>query len=224
MTLRLHDLALADGTRISPYCHRVKMALALKGLDYETAPVGFTGIPGLFGGGVTRTVPVLEDGAARIVDSFAIAEHLETRHPGPALFVDGAAGRSAARLTEGYAVFVLQANAMPLVALSIHDRARPEDRAYFRQSREKRLGRSLEAAFADHETRLADYRRLYQPARHVLAHAPYFGGETALFVDAILYGTFTWLTRVSDLDWFGGDEVLAGWYQRCRAIVAPTER
>ncbi|BBE71442.1 glutathione S-transferase N-terminal domain-containing protein [Oharaeibacter diazotrophicus] len=220
MTIRLYDLALADDTRPSPYASRVKMALALKGLDYETVPVGFTDIPGILGGGVTKTVPVLVDGDAVVVDSFAIAEHLEARYPGPALFQPGAGGRAAARFFESYAFRVIHAEAMPIMAKAIHDRLKPEDRAYFRSTREARLGRSLEEAFADHAARLPGYRKVFEPMRHVLAHGPYFGGDSPLYVDAILYGSVTWLMRVIDLDWLGGDVALTGWYDRCRALVA----
>ncbi len=164
MTIRLYDLELADGQRMSPYCSRVKMALALKRIPYETVPVGFTEIPAILGGGVTTIVPLIEDGDRRIADSFAIAEHLEERHPGPALFLPGTAGRMAARFVEAYCFTVVHAQAMPLVALTIHQRLKETDKAYFRESREKRLGHSLEEAFADHETRPAGLPQGVRPA------------------------------------------------------------
>lgn len=224
MTIRLYDLALADDRRMSPYCNRVKMALALKRIAYETVAVGFTEIPGLLGGGVATTLPLIEDGEARVTDSFAIAEHLEDRHPGPALFLPGTAGRMAARFVEAYCFATIHAQAMPLVALPIHDRLKPADRDYFRRTRETRLGRTLEEAYADHETRLPEFRKAFAPLRLTLQRAPYFGGDDPLYVDAIVYGSLTWLMRVSDHDWFAGDEILGGWYARCWSIVAPTER
>ena len=44
MTIRLHDLALCNDVRLSPYCWRVRFALGHKGLEYRTVPTGFTGI------------------------------------------------------------------------------------------------------------------------------------------------------------------------------------
>ena len=42
MTLKLYDLAAADEERrFSPYCWRIKMALAHKELDVETIPLRF---------------------------------------------------------------------------------------------------------------------------------------------------------------------------------------
>lgn len=43
MTIRMYDLAGADpAVRFSPYCWRVRMALAHKGLDVETIPWRFS--------------------------------------------------------------------------------------------------------------------------------------------------------------------------------------
>ena len=45
--LTLYDLCGADDLRFSPYCFRAKLALAVKGVAYETIPVPFTGISGI---------------------------------------------------------------------------------------------------------------------------------------------------------------------------------
>ncbi|AKT43692.1 uncharacterized protein CMC5_079270 [Chondromyces crocatus] len=50
MTLTLHDLACVDDRRPSPFCWRIKFALAHKRLPFDARPVGFTGIRGLCGG------------------------------------------------------------------------------------------------------------------------------------------------------------------------------
>lgn len=218
MTIRLYDLCGADDLRFSPYCARVKLALALKELPYETVPVPFGGIAAV-AGGVSKTVPVLQDGDRTVVDSFAIAEYLDETYPGRPLFAPGTAGRAAARFVEGAMVMNVQAAAMPLVALAIHDRLQPADQPYFRESREARLGRSLENAFADHETRLPEFRKAFHPLRQVLARTPFLGGDEPSFSDCIAYGSLHWLHAVSDFDWFAGDERLIGWFRRCRDIA-----
>lgn len=220
MTLRLYDLCGADGLRFSPYCARVKMALAIKGLAYETVPTVFTEIVEIGGAGAFKTVPVLENDGAFLADSFAIAERLEEIAPEPPLFAPGEAGPAAARFIEGAMVMGVQLPAMPFVALEIHDRLSDKDKAYFRESREARLGQTLEAAREAALPRLAEYRRAFHPLRQVLAHHPFLGGQTPLFVDAIAYGSFQWLTTVSTLDWFADDVALKDWFARCRAIAA----
>lgn len=220
MPLRLYDLCGAEDRRFSPYCARVKMALALKGLAYETVPVPFTGIAAI-ADGAYKTVPVLEDGDRRVVDSFAIARYLDEAYPHRPLFAPGAAGVAAARFVEGALFAGLHAGAMPLVAKPIHDRLQPADQSYFRTSREARLGRTLEEAFANHEAQLAAFAKLFAPLRHTLGHAPWFGGDAPLFVDAIVYGSLHWLHAVSDTDWLAGEPVIADWYGRAKAIAQP---
>ncbi|WP_075214555.1 glutathione S-transferase N-terminal domain-containing protein [Mongoliimonas terrestris] len=220
MPLRLYDLCGADDLRFSPYCTRAKMALALKGLAYETVPVPFTSISAIADGSY-KTVPVLEDGDRRVVDSFAIAQYLDETYPDRPLFAPGPAGIAAARFVEGSLFASLHAGAMRLVAKPIHDRLLPVDQTYFRTSREARLGRTLEEAYAGHEADLAAFRKLLAPLRHTLGHAPWFGGDAPLFVDAIVYGSLYWLHTVSDADWLDGEPLIADWYGRAGAIATP---
>ncbi|HEV7285093.1 MAG TPA: glutathione S-transferase N-terminal domain-containing protein, partial [Kaistia sp.] len=72
MTIIMHDLCGADGRRFSPYCWRVRMALAHKGLEYEAKPARFVDIPKLVGGRF-KTVPVLEHGDTVMAESWDIA-------------------------------------------------------------------------------------------------------------------------------------------------------
>jgi maleylacetoacetate isomerase len=82
---------------------RVRIALNLKGLEYESLPVHLTR-----GGGEHRKgdylarnpqglVPFLVDGEARIAQSLAIIEYLEETHPQPPLLPRAAAERARVR-------------------------------------------------------------------------------------------------------------------------------
>ena len=69
MTIKLYDLAAAeDDRRFSPYCWRIKMALAHKGLAVETIPWRFTEKDVLAFSG-SGTVPVIVDGGRAVADS-----------------------------------------------------------------------------------------------------------------------------------------------------------
>ena len=62
MTLHLYDLAGAEpDRRFSPYCWRIRMALAHKGLAVETIPWRFTDKAEIVASG-QKFVPVLVDG------------------------------------------------------------------------------------------------------------------------------------------------------------------
>ncbi len=87
----------------SSAAYRVRIALALKGLAYESEPVHL-----LRGGGeqlqaAYRTlnpaalVPALQDEGAMLTQSLAILEYLEETHPAPALLPPDAPGRARVR-------------------------------------------------------------------------------------------------------------------------------
>jgi maleylacetoacetate isomerase len=87
----------------SSAAYRVRIALNLKGLEYESLPVHLTR-----GGGEHRQadylalnpqglIPLLIDGEARIAQSLAIIEYLEETHPEPPLLPRAAAARALVR-------------------------------------------------------------------------------------------------------------------------------
>ncbi len=83
--------------------YRVRMALNLKGLDYEIRPVHLVRDGGeQFGADYTRLnpqqlVPTLVDGQTVITQSMAMLEYLEETHPKPALLPADSAGRARVR-------------------------------------------------------------------------------------------------------------------------------
>jgi maleylacetoacetate isomerase len=87
----------------SSAAYRVRIALNLKGLRYDSVPVHL-----LRGGGeqhsdqyaqrnAARLVPVLEEGATTVTQSLAIIEYLDETHPEPPLLPEGAAARARVR-------------------------------------------------------------------------------------------------------------------------------
>lgn len=155
MAIVLHELCGADPEiRFSPFCWRARMALAHKGLNYETRPAPFTDIPGI-APSAGRTVPILTDGDRTICDSWEIARYLEETYPDrPSLF-GGGGGFAISKQIESWVNASVSSVVVTLVLKDIHDRLAPADQAYFRESREKRYGRSLEAVQEGREDRLA---------------------------------------------------------------------
>ena len=80
---------------------RVRIALALKGLDYEYVPVHLTKSeqlkPPYNELSATRLVPLLRDGEALLGQSLAIMEYLEETYPEPPLLPQGALARARVR-------------------------------------------------------------------------------------------------------------------------------
>ena len=103
-----------------------------------------------------------------------------------------------------------------IYVLDIHNATRPEDRAYFRSSREQRLGGlALEEVAADRETRLPALREALGPLRAQLAQHPFLGGEAPNYADYIALGAFHWVASCSTLPLLAGtDSALRGWLER----------
>lgn len=215
MAILLHELVGSDPARpFSPHCWKVRLALKHKGLDFQTVPVPFTGVPSIEGG--SGTVPVIRDGETVVSDSFAIAEYLETAYPeAPSLF-GGEGGRHLSRFVESWS----QRTIHPFVStsralVSIHDSLAAPDRVYFRQSREKVFGKPLEAVIVGDEERLAEFGKKLNPLRSLLERQAFLGGDVPLFADYIVFGAFQWLRVVTPWQVLASDDPVAAWFERC---------
>ena len=183
MGLQLYDLAGAEPERrFSPYCWRTKMALAHKGLSFDTIPWRFTdkGVIAFSGQG---RVPVLIDGDRVVFNSWTIATYLEDNYADrPSLF-RGDGGRAATRFVNAWADGILIGGILRLIIMDIFAHLDEKDRAYFRQTREQRLQTALETVSADRETNVLAFRKTLEPIRIVLAAQGYLGGTEPSYAD-----------------------------------------
>ena len=96
--------------RHSAFCEKVRLVLAVKGLDYTAVEVTpGVGQVALFRLSGQRQVPVLVDGADVIADSSAIALYLEAKQPSPALLPSDPLERARVLLLEDWADTALAA-------------------------------------------------------------------------------------------------------------------
>ncbi|THV14049.1 glutathione S-transferase N-terminal domain-containing protein [Rhizobium rhizophilum] len=215
MTITLYSLCGADVARpFSPHCWKVVMALHHKGLAFEERPLAFTVVPTVENG-ASKTVPVLRDGQELISDSFRIAQYLEEAYAdAPSLF-GGQGGIAASRLVEGYSQHVVHGAITRIALIDIHDMLDPVDQAYFRKSREERLGRSFEEMAAGRDAAIAALPAALQPLRHTLSFHPFVGGATPLFGDYILFGALQWLRITTGSIHLPPDDPVSRWFDRC---------
>jgi glutathione S-transferase len=91
-------VTLYDADRC-PYCARVRVVLAEKGLPYETVVVDLDDRPGwIYEKNPLGKVPVLEEDDFVLPESVVIMEYLEERYPEPPLWPADPAERAAGRL------------------------------------------------------------------------------------------------------------------------------
>ena len=214
MAIVLYDLAGAEAERrFSPFCWRTKMALAHKELAVETIPWRFTEkdkLPQPNGG----RVPVIVDGNRVVHDSSAIAAYLEEHYADrPSLF-GGDAGRRLTTFVQNWTETVVQPGLVGFVVLDICRHAAPEDRAYFRQSREERFDRTLEEVVKDREARLPAFRDSLAPLRRTVERQEFLGGATPAYADYIVFGAFQWARAISDFELLAAGDPVAAWRGR----------
>jgi glutathione S-transferase len=205
-------LSSATGGR---FVWRVRYALAHKGLPFEPVSVGFTDISKVFEGRF-KTVPVIEHGATTLAESWDIAEYLDRTFPERPPLFGGPAELATVRLIDSWLSAEILRRMISIYVLDIHNAAREEDRAYYRQSREVRFnGATLEAFTAARATRLPALRDALQPLRLHLARFPFLGGTAPNYADYIALGAFQWVASVSTLPLLArNDDVLRGWLDR----------
>jgi glutathione S-transferase len=214
MAITLYDLAGAEAERrFSPYCWRTRMALAHKGLGFETVPWRFTEKEKIAFSGQGR-VPVIRDGERVVSDSGAIADYLESHYPDrPSLF-GGASGRALTQFVANWTETVLHAGIVRFVVLDIWHHVAPQDREYFRQSREERFGMTLEEWVKDREAHLPAFRASLAPLRRTVERQDFLCGEAPGYADYIVFGAFQWARAISDFALLAVDDPVALWRGR----------
>lgn len=214
MTLQLFELVGADAARpFSPYCWRVRMALAHKGLDHSSIPWRFTEKAAIAPHGSDK-VPVLLHGETPVVDSWRIANYLEDSFPDrPSLF-GGDGGRAAMRMINSWADIAVNGGMFPLVVADIPEHLGPVDADYFRKSREARLGRKLEDVKAERDNMVAAFRKSLEPLRMTLRAQPYLGGAAPNYADYIVFGGFQWARVISPFRLLTEDDPIYTWREK----------
>ena len=214
MAISIYDLAGAEDNRLfSPYCWRIKMALAHKGLDYETIPWRFTETEAIAFSGC-KTVPVIVDGERSVGDSWAIAEYLDAQYPDkPALF-EGAQARALAFFFKHWVERSVHLPLFRVILMDLYGHLHEKDKTYFRTSREKRFGVTLEQFSADPKASLAALRTALDAARQAVLVHPYLSGTTPGFADYILFGAFQWARVMSPTRLLEPDDPMYAWRER----------
>jgi len=214
MAIKLYDLAAAeDDRRFSPYCWRAKMALKHKGLEFETIPWRFTEKEVIAPHG-SQTVPVLLDGGKAIYDSWTIAEYLDQAYPSrPALF-DGGSSHALGYFFNQWTPAAVHGPLLKVIVLDLFSRLADNDKAYFRQSREKRFGTTLEQYGADPKGALPAFRQALAPVRQALVQYAFLGGNGPGYADYILLGAFQWARTVSPIRLLEPDDPVFAWREK----------
>lgn len=212
MARQLYELCGTDPARVfSPFCWRSRMALAHKGLAFDSLPWRFTETARLAFAGHDK-VPVLVDGDRTVVESFDIAKHLDAAYPQAPSLLPG--NPEPYVFIGAWTDTVLHAGIAGLIVSDIPPLLDEADRGYFIASREKRYGKPLAEVTAGREDRLAPFRASLLPLRHALRGRNFLGGAAPDYADYTVFGGFMWARSVSPLDLLAPDDAVHAWRER----------
>jgi len=190
MTLIMYERIGLQERRPSPFSWRVRYALAHKGVAVEYRPVRFADVETIRTLSGQDKVPIVVDGDQVIHDSWNIAVHLETRFPDhPSLF-GGEVGRALARHLNLWSDATLSPSLRRLISADLVYCLAPEDRAYFRRSREAQFGCTLEAYCADRDRWLGEFEAVVAPLEQTLTEQEYVSGAAPGYADYLLFSAF----------------------------------
>jgi glutathione S-transferase len=214
MTLKLYELVGTDAARpFSPFCWRTRMALAHKGLAADSIPWRFTEKAAIAPHG-SEKVPVLLHGEKPVVDSWGIANYLEDAFPDRSSLFGGEGGRAVMRMLNWWGDITVVGGIFPLVVADIPTHLAANDAAYFRASREARLGKPLEEVAAVRDKGVVNFRKSLDPLRLTLKTQPYLGGAAPTHADYIVFGGFQWARVVSPFKLLEADDPVYAWRER----------
>ena len=209
----LYELVSADNKiAFSPAVWRTRMQLLMKGISFKSVPWHFIDKDAIAPSG-SKAVPVIKDGDIWVADSFDIALYLDEKYPDPALF-SGPDAIEAARFFNHWAAANLLTGLFPMIAIDVWKLHDKENADYFRSSREKFLGTTLEAAADAARPNLPAIHKALTPAERVLSGQSFLGGTHMGYSDTVLFGVFMWARAVSTFDTLPKEGAVTDWFNR----------
>ncbi|MBE0463250.1 MAG: glutathione S-transferase N-terminal domain-containing protein [Halomonadaceae bacterium] len=216
MTRTLYDLCGRDERlRFSPYCWRVRMALAHKKLEFDTIAWRFEDKEALAFADYDK-VPVLCDNEQIITDSFEIMRYLDKAYPESPVLGEGVDYQRAL-----FFKYFVERSVTPglfrIVALDLLDAIHPDDRDYFRKTREARFGMPL-AEVHNPEQGRQQLTQALAPVRDQLRSSPFIDGEAPSGADYLLFGSMMWAHTVSLEPLAEPNDPVDEWFKRMLTV------
>ncbi len=216
--LILYERVGHEGRRPSPFSWRIRYALAHKGVPVEYRPTRFSDVEIIQRLSGQHFVPILVDGDRVVHDSWNIAAYLEQKFPDRPPLFGAPAAVGPARLVNLWSDLTLNPAMRRLIYADFIWCLDEGDRKYFRASRERDLGCSLEEACADRPGWLRAFAAAITPLERTLSDQPYLGGAGPSYCDYIVFSVFQWARLGSPHDVLEGDSAVNGWRRRMTGL------
>lgn len=143
-----------------------------------------------------------------------IADYLESQYADRDPLFPKDPARLYARFIETWVDSVVQPQIFPMVAYDIWTGLFKVDQQYFRETRELRLGTTLEDARQSRLSQIPMLRKSLEPVRRILKQRPYLCGQGPAFADYIVFGALKWPHLVSSAVLIEPGDPIEDWYLR----------
>jgi len=211
----LYELDAINEQYFSPYAWRILMSLNHKGLyeDVKRVPIKFSEKSEINNKGF-NTVPVLNDNGTWTGESLQIAKYLELTYPdNPSLFGSFENMNLTSIINQMLDPKILGLLARIIVA-DVYDVLQPQDKAYFRETREKILNNTIEEVDLESRKYIPLLQKELNPFRKIIKTNSFFTGSKPMYCDYILFGFFMWARNTSKKQLLEKDDVLWHWRER----------
>jgi glutathione S-transferase len=205
----LYEMVGSDDRRMSPFCWRIRMALAHKGLECHFEPVRYTDKDKIAFSG-QKLVPVLVDFGEVITDSWAIAKYIDENYYQERSLLMGGGTRFVSLWTDTQ----LQPVLARCIIKDIYDHLDPADKDYFRSSREARYGKTIEEMHLEREANELNLKRVLTMIRELVRTQPFICGKAPAYADYIVFGAFQWARAVSAFKVLEESDPIYAWREK----------
>ena len=213
MSLILYERLGDLNRRPSPYCWRIRFALAHKGLDADIVALKFVEKDKLSFSGQSK-VPVLVDDRVVIYDSWKIACYLEQADSSQKSLFKSPEGYSLARFAHTWSEQILEPTLLPLVVNDLLSILHPDDREYYQQTREAKFGCTFAQLREQQDIYVAQLQQNLELLRDVLREQPYLCGDEPAYADYVIFSDFQWSRCASPYLLITEADVLYNWRER----------
>lgn len=210
--MKLYDLAFADpDVRFSPFCWIAKFGLLHKGIPFETVPLRFTekeNYPDQDHG----KLPILADGETIVCDSANILTYLDDKFPAKPLTATPGE-QSAAIFANAFVGAHIFPALAPMLMWRVCTGAHADDQAYFRETREKRFGITLEEL-----SKTPGLKEKAEAAMSLLAaplsEKPFLGGDAPNLSDYYVMSPLMWQRCITSEKLYETPAAVTDWQDR----------
>ena len=211
----LYELDAINEQYFSPYAWRILMSLNHKNLykDVKRVQVKFSD-KSLISHKGFNTVPVLEDGNNWTGESLKIAKYLEKAYPNQPSLFGGSENMNLTSIINQMLDTKIIGILARIIVGDVYKVLQPDDKIYFRKTREKILNKTIEEIELDSNKYIPVLQKELNPFRKVIRNNNFFTGPKPMYCDYILFGFFMWARNTSPKQLLEKDDVLWHWRER----------